>query len=178
MTHQCKRKSRDKEIKNPKAFIDYLQIIDYIYENLEDYNATKKRKVLIVVDDVIADMEANKMLSHIVTELFFREKKLNISFVFISQSNFKVYKATKLSVTHFIMKIPNKRELKQIGSNHLSVIEFKDFMKLYKDYILRQWSKICIISEILQTAAMTGNPDANPPIPAVTATLKTGALFQ
>ena len=60
MTHQCKRKSRDKEIKNPKAFIDYLQIIDYIYENLEDYNATKKRKVLIVVDDVIADMEANK----------------------------------------------------------------------------------------------------------------------
>ena len=48
------------ELKNPKAFIDYLQTIDDVYENLEDYNPTKKRKVLIVFDDMIADMETYK----------------------------------------------------------------------------------------------------------------------
>ena len=48
------------EFKNSKAFIVYLQTIDNVYENLEDYNTTKKRKVLIVFDDMIADMEAMK----------------------------------------------------------------------------------------------------------------------
>ena len=52
-----------KELKNPKAFIDYSQTTDDVYENLEGYNPTKKRKVLIVFDDMIADMEANKNLS-------------------------------------------------------------------------------------------------------------------
>ena len=51
-----------KELKNPKAFIDHLQIIDDAYANLEDYNSTKKRKVLIVFDDMVADMEANKVM--------------------------------------------------------------------------------------------------------------------
>ena len=49
-----------KKLKNLKAFIDYSQTIDYVYENLEDYNATKKRKVLTVFDDMIVDMDANK----------------------------------------------------------------------------------------------------------------------
>ena len=56
-------------LKNPKAFIDYLQTTDDVYENLEDYNQTKKRKVLIVFDNLIADMESNKKLSPTVTEL-------------------------------------------------------------------------------------------------------------
>ena len=60
-------------MKNSKAFIDYLQSIDDVYENLEDYNPTKKRRVLIVFDDMIADMESNKKLSSIVTELFLKE---------------------------------------------------------------------------------------------------------
>ena len=47
-------------LKTPKAFIDYSQTIDDVYENLEDYNPTKKRKVLIMFDDLIADMESNK----------------------------------------------------------------------------------------------------------------------
>ena len=58
------------KLKNPKAFIDYPQTIDNVYENLKDYNPTKKRKVLIAFDDMIADIEANKKLSLIVTELF------------------------------------------------------------------------------------------------------------
>ena len=80
-------------------------------------------------------MESNKKLSPKVTELFLRGRKLNISLVFISQSYFKVPKTIRLNATHyFIMKIPNKRELQQIASNHSSDIDFKDFMKLYKEY--------------------------------------------
>ena len=129
-----------KKLKTPKAFIDYSQTID-VYENLEDYNPTKKRKVLIVFGDMIVDIGANKKLSPIVTELFLRGRKRNISFVFISQSYFKVPKTIRLNATHYlIMKIPIKRELQQIASNHLSDIDFKDFMKLYKDYTKEPYS--------------------------------------
>ena len=92
-------------------------------------------------DNMIADMESNKKLSPKVTELFLRGRKLNISLVFISQSYFKVPKTIRLNATHyFIMKIPNKRELQQIASNHSSDIDFKDFMKLYKDYTKEPYS--------------------------------------
>ena len=124
-----------KTLKNPKAFIYYSQTVDDVYENLEDYNPTKKTRLLIVFDDMIADMEFNKKLSPVFTELFLRGKKLDISFVFISQSYFKVPKTIILNATHyFIMKIPGKRELHQIASNHSSDIDFKDFMKLYIVY--------------------------------------------
>ena len=80
-------------------------------------------------------MKSNKNLSPIATELFLRGRKLNISLIFISQSYFKVPKTIRLNTTHyFIMKIPSKRELKQIASNLSSEIDFKDFMKLYKEY--------------------------------------------
>ena len=92
-------------------------------------------------DDMVADMGSNKELSPIVTELFLRGTKLNILFVFMSQSYFKVPKTIRINATHyFIMKIPNKRELQQIASNHLSDIDFKDFMKLYKDYTKEPYS--------------------------------------
>ena len=81
-----------KTLKNPKAFIEYSQTIDGVYENLKDYDPTKKRRVLIVLDGIIADMESNKKLSPIVTKLFLSERKLNISLVFISQSYFKCLK--------------------------------------------------------------------------------------
>ena len=77
-------------MKNPKAFADYSHTIDDVYENLVDYNPTNKRRVLIVFDDMTADMESNKILSPKVTELFLRGRKLNISIVFMSQSYFKV----------------------------------------------------------------------------------------
>ena len=81
-------------MKNLKAFVDYSQTIDDVYRNLEeDYNPTKKRRVLIVFDDMIADMESNKKLSPKVTELFLT--KLNILLVFISQSDFKVHQNYK-----------------------------------------------------------------------------------
>ena len=70
-------------LENPKAFIDCSQTIDHVYENLEDYNHAKKGRVLILFDDIIADMESNEKLSPIVTELFLRRRKLNISPLFI-----------------------------------------------------------------------------------------------
>ena len=135
MLINVREKIGTENLNNPKIFIDYSQTIDNVYENLEDYNPTKKWTVLIVFDDMKADMKSNKKLSPIVAELFLRERKLSISLVFISQSYFKVAKTIRLNETHyFIMKIPNKRELQQIAPNHLFDIDFKDFMKLYKGY--------------------------------------------
>ena len=95
-----------------KAFIEYSNDMQDVYKNIEDYNPGKKRKVLIVFDDMIADMINNKRLNPIVTELFVSDRKLNISIVFIMQSYFKVPKDVRLNSTHFfILKIPNKREL-------------------------------------------------------------------
>ena len=112
-----------------------------VYKNIEDYNPIKKRKVLIIFDDMIADMINNNKLNPIVTELFIRGRKLNISIVFITQSYFKVPKDVRLNSTHFfIMKIPNKRELQQIALNHLSDIDFKDIMNIYKKYTKEPYS--------------------------------------
>ena len=69
--------------------------------------------MLIVFDDMIADMEANEKLGPIVTELFLRGRKLDILFVFISQSYFKLPKTLRLSAAYVVMKMPNKRELQQ-----------------------------------------------------------------
>ena len=79
-----------KKLKTSTAFIDYSQTIDDVYENLKDYDPLKKRKVLIVFDDMIADVEDNKKSRPIVIELFLRGTNLNMSLVFISQSYFKV----------------------------------------------------------------------------------------
>ena len=67
-----------------------------VYKNIDKYNIDKERKILIVFDDMIADMINNKKLNSIVTELFIRGRKLNISFVFITRSYFKVPKDVKL----------------------------------------------------------------------------------
>ena len=102
-----------------------------VYKNIADYNPDKK--VLIVFDDIIADMVNNNKLNKIVIGLFIRGRKVNISTAFITQSYFKVQKDVRLNSTHFfIMKIPNKRELQQISLNHSSDIGFKYFMKIYK----------------------------------------------
>ena len=110
--------------KDPKALKD-------VYKNIENYNPGKKSKILIVFDDIIADMIQNKKLDPVVNELFIRGRKLNISIVFITQLYFKVPKDVRLNSTHFfISRIPNKRQLQQIALNHSSHIDFKDFIKI------------------------------------------------
>ena len=112
-----------------------------VYKDIEVYNADRERKILIVFDDIIADMINNKKLNLVVTELFIRGRKLNISLVFITQSYFKVPKDVRLNSTHFfIMKIPNKRELQQIALNHSSDINSKDFIKIYKKFTSEPYS--------------------------------------
>ena len=116
-----------------------------IYKNIEDYNPNKKRKILIVFDDMIADMLSNEKLNPIVTELLIRGRKLNISLVFITQSYFAVPKNIRLNSTHyFVMKIPNKRELQQITFNHSSDIDFQDFMNLYRKCAAESYSFLVI----------------------------------
>ena len=102
--------------------------MDDVYKNTEDYNTNKKHKVIIVFDDMIADMLSYKKLNPIVTELFFRSRKWNIPLVFITQSYFTVPINIRLNSAHyFVMKIPNKQELQQSAFRHSSDIEFKSF---------------------------------------------------
>ena len=88
-----------------------------------------------------------------VTELFIRGRKLNISLVFITQSYFAVPKDIILNSTHcFIVKFPNKRELKQIASHNSSDIDFQDFMNLYKKcikYHILFWLLIILLHQII-----------------------------
>ena len=90
---------------------------------------------MTVFDDMITDMLSNKKINQLVTELFIRDRKLNISLAFITQS-FSVPKNIRLNSTHyFIMKIWNKREIQEIAFNHWSNIDFKDFVNLYKNVL-------------------------------------------
>ena len=117
---------------DPKAFIEYSNDVRGVYKNIVEYNPDKERKILIVSDDMIADMVNNKKLNSIVTDLFIWGRKLNISLVFITQSYFKFPKDAGPNSTHFfIMKIPKKREFQQIALNHSSDINSKDFIKIY-----------------------------------------------
>ena len=126
---------------DPKAFIEYSNDMHDVYKNINHYNPDKENKILIVFDDMIADMINNKKLNSIVTELFIRGRKLNISLVFITQSYLKVPKDVRLNATHFyIMKIPNKRELQQIALNHSSDISTKYFIKIHKKCTVEPYS--------------------------------------
>ena len=131
-------KSESTELKH---FAEYSNDMQDVYKNINEYNKDKERKILIVFHEMIADTINNKKINSIVPELFIRGRKLNISLVFITQSYFKVPKGVKLNSTHFlIMKIQNKRELRQIGLNHSSDISCKDFIKIYKKYTAEPYS--------------------------------------
>ena len=122
-----------KHFNDPKAFIEYSNDMYDVYKNIDEYSIDKERNILIVFDDMTADIIKNKKLNSIVTELFIRGRKLNISLVFITQSYFKVPKDVRLNTSHFfIAKIPNKRELQQIAINHSSDINTKDFAYIYR----------------------------------------------
>ena len=83
--------------------MDYSNDMQDVYKNIEYYNPGKKHKILIVFDDMIADMINNKKPNPVATELFIRGRKLNISIVFIAQSYFKVPKDVRLNSTHFLL---------------------------------------------------------------------------
>ena len=108
--------------------------MDDVYENIDDYNLSRKRKVLIIFDDMIADVMTNKKFQKIINNLFIRCRKLNISIVFITQSYFSVPKDVRLNSTHYlIMKINNRKELQNTAINHSADIDYKGFMKIYRE---------------------------------------------
>ena len=119
--------------------------MDDIYENIDNYNPSRKRKVVIIFDDMIADIMTNKKFRAIIKELFIRCRKLNISVVFIVQSYFSVPKDLGLNPTHyFIMKINNRRGLQNIAINHSVDIDYKDFMKIYRECTKEPYSFLTI----------------------------------
>ena len=141
-------------LNDPKAFIEYSNDMHKVYKNIDKYNPDKENKVLIVFDDMIADMINNKKLNSVVTELFIRCRKLNISLVFISQSHFKVPKDVRNNSTHlFITKIPNQRELQQIAINHSSDINTKDSINIYKKCTDKPYSFL-----VIDTTLSANNP--------------------
>ena len=138
-----------KHFNDSKAFIEYSNDMYDIYKNIEGYNPNKKRKILIPFDDMTANMLSNKKINPIVTELFIRGRKLIISLVFITRSYFAVPKNIRLNSTHyFIIKIPNKRELKQIASQNSLDIDFQDFINLYKICTAKPYSFLVIDATI------------------------------
>ena len=123
-----------KNLNDPTAFIKYSNTTDDVYNNIDDYNPKRKRKILIVFDDMIADIMTHKRFQTIIKELFIRCRKLNVSLVFTTQSYFSVANKVRLNSTHYlIMKIHNKRELQQIAINHSADIDYKDFLKIYRN---------------------------------------------
>ena len=108
---------------DPKAHIEYSSDMQYVYKNIEEYNIGKKSKTLIIVGDMIADMINNKNKNPVVTALFVKRRRLNISIVFIiTQSYVKVPKDVRLNSTYFF--IPNRKELQEIAFNHSLIIYF------------------------------------------------------
>ena len=116
-------------IKNdPRAFIEYSSDMN----DINNYNKNRNKKVLIIFDDMIADIMRSEKFKAIVKELFIRCRKLNISIVFITQSYFRTPKDARLNSTHYVlMKIGNKKELKSIAEENSGHLDFKDFLKIY-----------------------------------------------
>ena len=108
--------------------------MDDVYEDINDSNPSRKRKVLIVFDDMIVNIMANKKNQSILKELFIRCRKLNISLVFITQSYFSAPKHVRLNATHYlIMRFNNRKELQNVAINHFADIDYKDFVKIYRE---------------------------------------------
>ena len=104
-----------------------------IYENIEDYNKKRKRKVLIIFDDIISHVISDKKAQQVLKDLFIRCRKLNISLCFLIPSYFSIPKDVKLNCTHYVIfKLNNKRELQNIAINHSADIDYKDFIKIYR----------------------------------------------
>ena len=124
-----------KHLNDSKAFIECSNTMNDVYANIDNYNLSRNRKILIVFDDMIADIMTNKKFQSIVKELFIRCRKINISLVFITQSYLSVPKDdVRSNSTHYsIMKINNKRKLQNIAINHSANIDYKDFIKIYRE---------------------------------------------
>ena len=122
-----------KHLNDSNAFIECFNTMNDVYENIDDYNSSIKRKVLIVFDDMIAEIMTNKKFQTIIKGLFIRSRKLNISLLFIARTYFSVPKDVRLNSTHMIIKINNKKQLQNFAINHSADIDYKDFTEIYRE---------------------------------------------
>ena len=125
---------------DPNAFIECSNTIDDVYQNIDGYNPSRKKK-LIVFNDMVVDITSNKKFQAIIKELFIRCRKLNISLVFITQFYISVPKDVRLNSTHYlIMKINNRKELQNISINHSAGIDYNNFVRFYRECTRKPYS--------------------------------------
>ena len=118
-----------KHLNNPNAFIECFNTMMTFMRIFMIAIKTKKRKILIVFDRMIADIMDNNKFKAIISGLFIRCRKLNISLIFITQYSFRVPKDVRLNSTHYlIMKINNRRELQNISINDSADINYHNFI--------------------------------------------------
>ena len=121
-----------KNLNDPHAFIEYSGDMNVVYVDISNYNKKRNNKVLIVFDEMIADIEYNKNFKKMIKELFYRGRKINIYIVFIMKCYFRALKDARLNSTHYIlMKIGNKKELRSIAEEKSGNSDYKDFLKMY-----------------------------------------------
>ena len=143
-----------KNLNDPRAFIEYSDDMNDVLNDINNYNKNRDKKVLIVFDDMIADIEYNKNFKQIIKELFYRAQKINVSIAFITQSYFRALKDARLNSTHYIlMKIGNKKELKRIAEEKSGHLDYKDFLKIY-NYCTREPYSFMLI-DTRPTASVT-----------------------
>ena len=149
-----------KMLQNVKAFIEYSDDMNDIFENIDDYNKKPNKKVLLVFNDMIADIEHNKNFKKVIKELFYRARKLNVSIVFITKSYFRALKDARLNSTHYVlMKIGNKKELKSIAEEKSGHLHHKDFLKMYNYCTKEPYSFMLIDARPTATNPLTKNFD-------------------
>ena len=121
-----------KNLDDSHAYIEYSDDMNDVYADINDYNRKRENRVLIVFDDMIADIKYNKKFKKMIKELFYRVRKINISIVFITQCYFRALKDARLNGTHYVlMKIGNNKELRSITKEKSGNVNYKDFLKMY-----------------------------------------------
>ena len=137
--------------------------MDDVFDNIDNYNKNRDKKVLIIFDDMIADIMRSEKFKEILKELFIRCKKLNISIDFITQSYFRTPIDARLNITHcMLMKISSKKELKNIAEENSSYLDYKDFLKIYNYCTKEPYSFMMI--DTRPTATITFRKNFDEPI--------------
>ena len=152
-----------KTLNDPHAFIEYSSDMNDVLEDINNYDKNRNKKVLIIFDDMIADIMRSEKFKAIVKELFIRCRKVNISIVFITQSYFRTPKDARLNSTHYtLMKIGNKKELKSIAEENSGHLDFKDFLKTCNHCTDKPYSFMMV--DTRPTARITFKKKINEPI--------------
>ena len=152
-----------KNLNDPHAFIEYSNDMNDILDGINNYNKNRDKKVLIMFDDMIADIMRSEKFKAIVKELFIRCRKLNISIVFITQSYFRTLKDARLNSIHYIlMRIGNQKELESIAEENSGHLDFKDFLKIYNYCTKEPYSFLLV--DTRPTARVTFKKNFDEPI--------------